>query len=277
MAMEVILVGLGISVAGLAAVVGIWMERDPRRPPRWAWALSILILMATGVTVFQSYLEVLQGEKMEEDMARMLQQLDKLAASSDDPKLQAFVTSELNAQARANPDIVEKLADRVEDDGGDAADMLSKHMSDSEVANLAKSGKVKKKKKSSKPKPAEEPKPVKKTATSGDRDRGAETTAPKTPTAAPAAAGDGRGRGEEAPAEAAEEATGGEKSPRGAAKTGLTAASEEEDKASATAGGEKDPRGSTGKTGLSKTSKTSKSGAKKTSSKKKKSAPKKPR
>lgn len=204
MALEIVFAIIGISVAGLAAVVGIWVERDPRRPPRWAWALSILILLATAVTVFQSYLEVAQGDRMEEDMARMLQQLDKLAASSEDPNLQAFVTSELNAQARANPDIVEKLADRVEDDGGDAADMLSKHMSASEVANLAETGKIKKKK-ASKPKPAEEQQPAKKTATASERgDRDTPTPEEKTATSAPA--GDARGgRGGDEPEEAAEE------------------------------------------------------------------------
>jgi hypothetical protein len=199
---------IGVAVAGLAAIVGIWMERDPRRPPRWAWALSILILMATLVSVFQSYLDAKAGEKLEEDMARMLQQLDKLAEGN--PELQAFVTSELSAQARANPDVVEKLSDRVVEDGGDATEMLSKHMSASEVANLAKKGKVKKKKKSSAKPKAEEPKPEKKTPTSLSGrgtpvDKPAAAAAPvesaREPSVAPPE-GSGRGRGDEEPAAA---------------------------------------------------------------------------
>src|SRR5690606_37916549 len=81
----------GVVVAGFSAVLGIWMERDHNKPPRYAYALSALILLATVVSVMQSYLDAKAGEKMEEDMARMLQRMDEIASTSDDPALQELI------------------------------------------------------------------------------------------------------------------------------------------------------------------------------------------
>src|SRR5688572_6519092 len=119
-----------VMVAGLAAVVGLWMERDPNRPPRWAWSLTILILITTIVTVVTSYNDKLEGdaaeaaaakryedikrragllqdgnerlevaagdskereEKMGDDIARMLVKLNDMAKESTDPKVQEMV------------------------------------------------------------------------------------------------------------------------------------------------------------------------------------------
>ena len=52
-----------VLVAGVAAVVGLWMERDPRRPPRWAYSLSFLIVLTTIVTVATSYADNLQDNQ----------------------------------------------------------------------------------------------------------------------------------------------------------------------------------------------------------------------
>ena len=134
---------VGVIVAGFAAVLGIWMERDPNKPPRYAYALSALILLATVVSVAQSYLDAKAGEKMEEDMARMLQRMDQIAANSNDPELQELIKSELSAQSRANPDVVEKLAQRVVDDGGDPAEMLGKHLDAADVEGIARKGLMK--------------------------------------------------------------------------------------------------------------------------------------
>ena len=56
---------IAVTVAGLAAVVGLWMERDPRRPPRWAWSLSILIIMTTVVTVGTSWWDTSEDTRRE--------------------------------------------------------------------------------------------------------------------------------------------------------------------------------------------------------------------
>lgn len=133
---------VGVIVAGFAAVLGIWMERDDAKPPRYAYALSILILLATVVSVAQSYFDAKEGEKLEEDMARLIQQMDKIATNSHDPALQNLIASELSAQSRSNPDIVQKLAQRVSDDGGDPTALLGKHLDASEVEGIARKGLV---------------------------------------------------------------------------------------------------------------------------------------
>jgi hypothetical protein len=256
---------VAVAVAGLAAVVGIWMERDPRRPPKWAWGISILILMAMLVSVAQSYFDHQAGEKLEQDMARMLQQLDKLAADSEDPALQAFVTSELSAQARANPDIVEKLSERVEEDGGDAAEMLSKHMPASEVAALSKKGKVKKKKTTSSA-PKTEKQPAKKVPASesprgGRGDDPASTASEKPESAAkPAIEAPRGGRGESVEADEGEEPSATKEataSPRGESPRGETKKAEEE------ADSKSSKSSSSAKKGSKATSKKGKSSTKK--------------
>jgi hypothetical protein len=137
---------VGVLVAGFAAVLGIWMERDERKPPRYAYALSGLILLATLVSVLQSYLDSKSSERLEEDMARLLLQMDKLAAG--DPALAELLHSELAAQNRSNPDIVQKLAQRVSDEGGDPTEMLAKHLDSSEVEAATRKGLIKSKKSS---------------------------------------------------------------------------------------------------------------------------------
>lgn len=127
------LVGLG--VAGLASILGIWMERDPNRPPRWAIGLTILIGAATVVSLFQSLADAAASAKTEEDLARMLQTLDKIAAESgsDNPELANFLSKEMEAQTRANPDVIQKVAQRVSAEGGDPNAMLARHLPASEL------------------------------------------------------------------------------------------------------------------------------------------------
>lgn len=127
------LVGLG--VAGLASVLGIWMERDPNRPPRWAIGLTVLIGAATVVSLFQSVADAASSAKAEEDLARMLQTLDKIAAESgaEIPELNNFISKEMEAQTRANPDVIDKVAARVSAEGGDPSAMLARHLPASEL------------------------------------------------------------------------------------------------------------------------------------------------
>ncbi len=126
----------GLFIAGLASIVGIWMERDTSRPIKWAAILSALILLATGVSMFQSIDDAASSAKLEEDMARMLQQLDKIStADGGNPALNEFISGELKAQSRANPDIVNKLQERIEADGGDPSAMFGKHMDASDLPN----------------------------------------------------------------------------------------------------------------------------------------------
>jgi DNA repair exonuclease SbcCD ATPase subunit len=131
------LVGLG--VAGLAAVLGIWMERDPNRPPRWAIALTILIGAATVVSLFQSVADAAAAAKNEEDLARMLQTLDRISTDSggENPELANFISKEMATQTRSNPDVIKKMSARVSAEGGDPNDILARHLPASEIKGLA--------------------------------------------------------------------------------------------------------------------------------------------
>lgn len=126
---------IALIVAGLASVLGIWMERDPTRPPRWAIGLSVLIIMATVVSIFQSVEDAKGAAKMEDDMARMLQTLDKL--SSESPELTAYLSKEMEAQSRSNPDVINKVAARVVAEGGNANEMLARHLPAGELKPVA--------------------------------------------------------------------------------------------------------------------------------------------
>jgi len=134
---------IGVAVAGTAAVVGIWMERDPRRPPRWAYALSGLIVAATLVSVFQSWLDAQAAEKLEDQMAEMLITINEMASRSDDPEVQQMAKLAFSTQASTNPDVVQKLAQQVTDDGGDPTEVLASHLPASKVKGLARGGKLK--------------------------------------------------------------------------------------------------------------------------------------
>lgn len=135
----------GLGVAGFSSLLGVWLERDDDKPKKIAIALSVLIVLATGVGMVQAMLDEQDKEKMEGDLARMLQTLDKIASSSDIaiPELDALVKSELSAQSRNNPDVVKKMAQRVADEGGDPNAMLGNYLSASEVQSLGRKGELK--------------------------------------------------------------------------------------------------------------------------------------
>ena len=100
----------GLTVAGLAGVLGVWMERDRDAPPKWAWVFSALILVATGVEMSHSVVAASEDSATDEAMARVLGKLTVISSKSDDPTLKSFVSSELASQARNNPDVLEKAA-----------------------------------------------------------------------------------------------------------------------------------------------------------------------
>ena len=141
--MDLVVTFTAVFVAGLAAVLGIWMERDPKKPPRYAWALSALILLATFVSLMQSFLDKTEQDQIKDDMARLLTTMDRLASDSDDPALLELVKAELNAQSRTHPGVVERVAQRVSDEGRDAAEVLGKHLDAAEIENVTRKGAIK--------------------------------------------------------------------------------------------------------------------------------------
>ncbi len=134
---------MAVFVAGLAAVLGIWMERDKTKPPRYAWALSALIVLATFVSLMQSYLDQREQDQLKEDMARLLATMDKLAQDSDDPALKELVKSELTAQSRQNPEVIDKVAQRVSDEGRDVGEVLGRNLDAAEAEKVARKSSVK--------------------------------------------------------------------------------------------------------------------------------------
>ena len=103
----------GLFVAGLAAVLGIWMERDREGTPIWAVLFSLLIMAAMVVEMGRAWYEELHAWQLEEDMARVLEKLDELASSGENPALAEFVNAEVALQSRANPKIMKKVETRM--------------------------------------------------------------------------------------------------------------------------------------------------------------------
>src|SRR5437870_294337 len=100
----------GLAIASMSALLGVWVERDPHRPPRYAYALSLLIILSMLVGLGQAWLKNQAGAQMEADLARILDDLDQLA--SDDPAVDAYVSEEVRAQVRTHPGVVNALAER---------------------------------------------------------------------------------------------------------------------------------------------------------------------
>jgi hypothetical protein len=111
----------GILVAGLAGVLGVWMERDQEAPARWAWVFTFLILVSMAVESGHSVVAAAGDAQTSEAMARVLEKLTELADKGDNPALAAFVGAELAVQARSNPGVMKRLEKKVAAKGGDPA------------------------------------------------------------------------------------------------------------------------------------------------------------
>ena len=97
MSVELIFSLTALGVACLTSVVGIWVERDPRRAKNIAYTLSVLIFLACGVSMVQTYFDELDKEKVQSDMARMLVLLDQLAAKGGDGAVRGALCGNLLA------------------------------------------------------------------------------------------------------------------------------------------------------------------------------------
>jgi hypothetical protein len=96
---------IGLSVACFTAVLGIWIERDRARPPYTAILLSIMILIALFVELGHAFFEEYRENALQDEMARILEQLEEIAAESGDERLSTMVRQ----QARANRQLSRKL------------------------------------------------------------------------------------------------------------------------------------------------------------------------
>lgn len=119
---------LGLMATALSSLLGIWIDRDPSRPRRWAIALSFLVLVTQAVAIQELRSNAEESARLQEDMARILESLDQMAAQSEDDGLDTFVEQEIRTQMRANPKVVERMARRYEAKGKDAAAELGRHV-----------------------------------------------------------------------------------------------------------------------------------------------------
>lgn len=136
---------VGLLLTAVSAVVGIWIDRDTERPLRYSVWLTLLVVLATGVGVFQSYTGYLDQEKLKGDIARILQKVDKIAnqGNADVPALNEVLKNEVSEQTRDNPDVMAAIAQRVADEGGDPKAVLGAYLTEQDVQHLADKGKLK--------------------------------------------------------------------------------------------------------------------------------------
>ncbi len=135
---------VGLALTAIAAAVGIWIDRDTERPLSYSIWLTVLVVFATGVGVFQAYTGYLDQEKLKGDIARILQKVDKIAnqGKADVPALNEVLKNEVAEQTRDNPDVLAAMAQRVADEGGDPKGVLGVYLADGEMQGLAAKGKL---------------------------------------------------------------------------------------------------------------------------------------
>jgi len=116
----------GVAVAGLAAILGVWMERDRNAPLTWGFVFSGLIVVATGVEMVHAMSATAEQNEIDAQLASVLEGMAELAAKGNNPALEQFVGAELAVQARANPDVVTRMEESVAAKGGDPASITKK-------------------------------------------------------------------------------------------------------------------------------------------------------
>jgi hypothetical protein len=139
---DMILTEAAIGVTGLAAVVATWVERDVERPVRWAYILSALIVSATGVSMYQSWSDAASKQKMEDNLARLMERLDHVGQGEDVevPKINDLMKNEITTMGRSSPRVVTMMAQRVADEGGNPEEMLGAYLPPSELLALKRGG-----------------------------------------------------------------------------------------------------------------------------------------
>ena len=115
---------VGVLVAALAGVLGVWMERDPKASVLWGMFFSFLIAASSGVELIRTAALSVEQSQVDAQLANLLGKLGELSANN--PDLEQFVSAELAVQARANPGVVSRMEDNVRAAGGDPASVRRK-------------------------------------------------------------------------------------------------------------------------------------------------------
>ena len=116
----------GVTVAGLAGILGVWMERDRGAPITSGLVFTGIIVIATGIEAFHAVGSTAEQAETDAQLATILEAMGELAAKGDNPALEQFVGAELAVQARANPDVVSRMEESVAAKGGDPSSVTKR-------------------------------------------------------------------------------------------------------------------------------------------------------
>jgi len=111
----------GVVIAGLAGLLGVWMQRDSHARRTWAWVFSALILISTLVQLVNTSSKARDSATVDTKLSTVLVAMSDLASTGDRPALEQYVGAELAVQSRTNPRVVRKVQKRVAAAGGDPA------------------------------------------------------------------------------------------------------------------------------------------------------------
>jgi hypothetical protein len=101
---------VALILTGLSSLIGLWVDRDPQRPPRWAVALSGMVVLSTLLGLVQLWDKHLSVRRSEEMLARILDDLDQLAGR--DPAVDRYVDQAIQSQVQTNPNFVVDFGER---------------------------------------------------------------------------------------------------------------------------------------------------------------------
>jgi|GEM_PF-3417693 len=133
---------IGIVVTTLSAAVGIWIERDREKPIRTPIALTVLVLCAAGLSIFQCRQEDVESSELEDNLAKVMLQLDEVATKSqvELPELNDVLKSELMMHGRANPRVLMELAKNIAAKGGDPLVVLASYLPEADLQAMKRAG-----------------------------------------------------------------------------------------------------------------------------------------
>lgn len=134
---------LGVIVTALSAIVGIWIERDREKPIKKPVALTVLVIFAGSLCMYQAWHKENEQDELEAQLAKILEELDHVAIHSEVelPDLNEALKSELLVHGRANPKVLMDLAKSIAAKGGDPLKMLAAYLPEADLQAMKRDGK----------------------------------------------------------------------------------------------------------------------------------------
>lgn len=134
---------LGVVVTAMSAAVGIWIERDRQKPIRKPIALTVLVMIAGALCMYQAWHEENEQNELEAELAKIIEELDNVAIKSEVelPDLNEALKAELTIHGRANPKVLRELAQRIAAKGGDPLKMLAAYLPEADLQAMKRDGK----------------------------------------------------------------------------------------------------------------------------------------